>query len=213
MNKPASTTQNRTASSAPPAELPIVGGQIEYTKFLDCVHCGLCTSACPTYLETGDENNSPRGRIYLMRSVVDGRLELTDTVQRHLDLCLDCRACTTACPSGVKAGEVMEVCRSQAHQFFPAGHLSTGFRRFLLERMLPDPDRLEIGMLPARLYQRLGIQWLVRHSHLLKLGPDWMAKAEGMLPQLDAPLRNRLPEVTPAGGEPRAEQLNVLLMS
>src|SRR6059058_169472 len=64
---------------------------IDYELFLDCVHCGLCTSACPTYVELGDENDSPRGRIYLMRALTDGRLELNDEVRRHLDLCLDCR--------------------------------------------------------------------------------------------------------------------------
>ena len=76
-----------------PENAPIQPGEsIEYTRFLDCVHCGLCTAACPTYLETGDENDGPRGRIYMMRAVVDGRIELTDSVQRHLDLCLDCRS-------------------------------------------------------------------------------------------------------------------------
>ena len=75
----------------PAGSRPPVGSGIDYEKFLDCVHCGLCTASCPTYLETGDENNSPRGRIYLMRAVTDGRLELNDTVKRHLDLCLDCR--------------------------------------------------------------------------------------------------------------------------
>ena len=79
---------------------PRPGAEIDYEHFLSCVHCGLCTAACPTYLETGNENDSPRGRIYLMRGVTDGRLELTGTVRRHLDLCLDCRSCETACPSG-----------------------------------------------------------------------------------------------------------------
>src|SRR5690242_2767997 len=105
-----------TATTAPPAaprepasqNSTNVGSEINYEKFLDCVHCGLCTAACPTYLETGDENNSPRGRIYLMRSIVDGRLDLTPRVERHLDLCLDCRACETACPSGVQYGRLIE---------------------------------------------------------------------------------------------------------
>src|SRR3990170_1877643 len=73
-----------------------------------CVHCGLCTAACPTYVLLGDENDSPRGRIYLMRAVTDGRLELTDRVTRHLDLCLDCRSCETACPWGVQYGRLIE---------------------------------------------------------------------------------------------------------
>src|SRR5690242_12377899 len=78
------------------------GAGIDYELFLDCVHCGLCTASCPTYVETGNENDSPRGRIYLMRSVTDGRMPLGDEVRGHLELCLDCRACETACPSGVQ---------------------------------------------------------------------------------------------------------------
>src|SRR3954466_6045459 len=81
---------------------------IDYELFLDCVHCGLCTSACPTYVELGDENDSPRGRIYLMRAVTDGRLELNPQVQRHLDLCLDCGACESACRPGVQYGKLIE---------------------------------------------------------------------------------------------------------
>src|SRR5258708_25834675 len=84
------------------------GAGIDVRRFLDCVHCGLCTAACPTYAELGDENDSPRGRIYLMRAVTDGRLELSREVRRHLELCLDCRACETACPSGVQYGRLIE---------------------------------------------------------------------------------------------------------
>ena len=84
------------------------GAALDYELLLDCVHCGLCTAACPTYVETGDENDSPRGRIYLMRGVTDGKLELNDRVRGHLELCLDCRACETACPSGVQYGKLIE---------------------------------------------------------------------------------------------------------
>src|ERR1700736_5925249 len=84
------------------------GAAIDYELFLDCVHCGLCTSACPTYVELGNENDSPRGRIYLMRAVTDGRIELDKQVQGHIDLCLDCRACESACPSGVQYGKLIE---------------------------------------------------------------------------------------------------------
>src|SRR5213593_215129 len=92
---------------------------IDYELFLDCVHCGLCTSACPTYVELGNENDSPRGRIYLMRALTDGRLELNEEVRGHLDLCLDCRACETACPSGVQYGRLIEPFRIHLEKIAP----------------------------------------------------------------------------------------------
>src|ERR1700721_1456114 len=115
-----STTADRTPLQVLP---PKTGANIDYGRFLDCVHCGLCTSACPTYLETGNENDSPRGRIYLMRAVTDGRLELGDSVKRHLDLCLDCRSCETAFPSGFQYGRLIEPFRvdmRRAEQTNPA---------------------------------------------------------------------------------------------
>jgi glycolate oxidase iron-sulfur subunit len=175
----------------------------DYEDVLQCMRCGFCLPTCPTFALTGRERSSPRGRVALARAVAEQQLEFTEAVKEEAFFCLDCRACTTACPSGVRAGEVMEICRSQSHQQFPPGHVGKSFRAFILQRMLPNPDLLEKSMLPARLYQRLGIQWLVRHSRVLKLGPAWMDKAEGMLPKLDAPLRPQLPELTPARGEKR----------
>src|ERR1700732_2436569 len=98
----------RTALPTVPA-----AAAIDYELFLACVHCGLCTSSCPTYVELGDENDSPRGRIHLMRALADRRIELDDTVRRHLDLCLDCRACESACPSGVQYGKLIEPFRAR----------------------------------------------------------------------------------------------------
>src|SRR5947209_11306970 len=103
------------ATTTDPARtsLPVVGAAIDYELFLDCVHCGLCTASCPTYVELGTEMDSPRGRIYLMRAVTDGRLQASDPdVRRHLDLCLDCRACESACPSGVQYARLIEPFRA-----------------------------------------------------------------------------------------------------
>src|SRR3954463_10978029 len=114
-------------STPPAAPLPAAqaaaapGAGIDYELFLDCVHCGLCTSACPTYVELGTEMDSPRGRIYLMRAVTDGRLPADDPeVRRHLDLCLDCRACESACPSGVQYGQLIEPFRIYQAKTQPA---------------------------------------------------------------------------------------------
>src|SRR5437867_2226618 len=108
----------RTPLSTVPSN-PAAGAGIDYELFLDCVHCGLCTSACPTYVELGTEMDSPRGRIYLMRAVTDGRLDLNDNVRRHLDLCLDCRSCESACPSGVQYGKLIEPFRVHMQRTFP----------------------------------------------------------------------------------------------
>ena len=102
------------------ASPPKQGAGIDYELFLDCVHCGLCTSACPTYVELGTEMDSPRGRIYLMRAVTDGRLDLTEEVRHHLDLCLDCRACESACPSGVQYHKLVEPFRIALERASPA---------------------------------------------------------------------------------------------
>src|SRR4029079_4565276 len=82
-------------------------------RFFDCVHCGLCLAQCPTYSELGDENDSPRARIYLMRSLSESRIQPSARVLEHLDLCLDFRACESACPSGVRYGSLIESMRGE----------------------------------------------------------------------------------------------------
>ena len=89
---------------------------IRYEHLLQCVHCGLCTSSCPTYVETGDENDGPRGRVQLMRLVADGQTPLTDRMRGHLETCLDCRACEAVCPSGVEYGRLIEPFRLAMHR-------------------------------------------------------------------------------------------------
>src|SRR5713101_799833 len=128
-----SVTTDQPRLNLPLAPLPAKqGAGIDYELFLDCVHCGLCTSACPTYVELGTEADSPRGRIYLMRAVTDGRLDLNAEVRRHLDLCLDCRACESACPSGVQYGKLIEPFRIHFAKTLPETRRLGWFDRLIL---------------------------------------------------------------------------------
>lgn len=187
-------------------ETPRLGSTIEYDKFLDCVHCGLCTSACPTYLETGDENNSPRGRIYLMRAVTDGRMELTGTVQRHLDLCLDCRSCETACPSGVQYGRLIEPFRVEMHhaeQKRGQGASQSWFTRWIMHGLFPYPNRMRWALWPARIMQAVGLDQLAENIGLTKLLPQRLQRMQSQLPRLQ-PVSPPFPDVLPAVGPKRA---------
>lgn len=200
---PATTNSDATAA---PAQSGRVGADIDYETFLDCVHCGLCTAACPTYLETGDENNGPRGRIYLMRSVVDGRLELTSKVEDHLDLCLDCRACETACPSGVQYGRLIEPFRAAQKKAEAAAGKAQNrdwFHRFILYGLFPFPKRMRWALAPARWMQQLGIDRLLDRSGLTRLLPLRLQRMQRFLPRL-VPGGPALPEFLPAIGPRRA---------
>lgn len=184
-----------------------VGASIPYERFLDCVHCGLCTSACPTYVETGDENDSPRGRIYLMRSVVDGRLDLTDKVKGHLDLCLDCRSCETACPSGVQYGRLLEPFRvdmqAEENSAQPGHPKPDWFHRWIVHGLFPYRRRMAWALLPARVMQRLRIDRLLEKTRLTRLLPQRLRRMQNQLPKLQSSLPE-LPAVLPAIGEHRA---------
>ena len=181
------------------------GAGIDYDLFLDCVHCGLCTASCPTFLETGNENDSPRGRIHLMRNVTDGRLELTSQVGRHLELCLDCRACETACPSGVAYGRLIEPFRVAMEELAADGQRKSDdwFHRWILFGVFPHPDRMRWLLAPARWAQRLGLMRLVESLGLPRLLPARLAQLARQLPPLG---RNYppLPELLPAIGRRRA---------
>src|SRR3972149_1916544 len=131
-----------------------------------CVHCGICLPQCPTYRVLGEEMDSPRGRIYLMRAAAEGRLALTRTLVRHLDLCLGCRACETACPSGVPFGRLLEAARGQI-QRRALRPLGEGLLSGALLGLFSHPKRLGLALGGARVYRRSGLQRLVRATRLL----------------------------------------------
>jgi len=177
---------------------------IDYELFLDCVHCGLCTSSCPTYVELGTEMDSPRGRIYLMRAVTDGKLDAGDPhVRRHLDLCLDCRACESACPSGVQYGKLIEPFRIELNRTQPSANDLGALQRLNLFHITPHAGRTRWALAPVRLLQRTGLTRLLERTGLLRLLPRSLRQLYDMLPRLQ-PHHGRLPEVLPAEGKRRA---------
>jgi glycolate oxidase iron-sulfur subunit len=148
-----------------------------------CVHCGFCLQQCPTYLQLGSEADSPRGRIHLIRALADERIEPTGPLVKHLDLCLQCRACETACPSSVPFGRIMEDGRAMLVQ---QGRLpfAWNLRVFALRQLFPHQRRLRLLFGLLRLYQRTGLQRIVRATGLLRLLR--LADAESMLPNVPA---------------------------
>jgi glycolate oxidase iron-sulfur subunit len=178
------------------------GAAIDYERFLDCVHCGLCTASCPTYLETGNENDSPRGRIHLMRAVTDRRMELSNQVRRHLELCLDCRACETACPSGVQYGRLIEPFRVAMDKANGESQ-PDWFHRWILFRLFPYPGRLRKALVPARIAQKLKLDRLLEFTQLIRLLPPQLQQ---MIRALPPPMADEgpLPEFLPALGPKRA---------
>jgi glycolate oxidase iron-sulfur subunit len=168
-------------------------------RSLDCVHCGLCLPVCPTYRETGRETSSPRGRIYLMRGVAEGRLPLTEAVAEEAYLCLGCRACETACPSGVRFGSMLERTRAGVDRAGLRGRFARALERLLLRHLVAHPARLAAALDLLRAAQRLRLDRLVR-----PLLPGSLRETHALLPAVPPRGRRRpLPERTPAVGERR----------
>ena len=184
-------------------DLDWLARKVDYQLYQDCVHCGLCTSSCPTYLETGDENDGPRGRIYLMRSVVDGRMAASEEVRKHLDLCLDCRACETACPSGVRYGQIIEPFKVALHASAPPRDRTSLLQRLILQHLFPYSGRVKLALAPARLMQRFGLLDALEKVGLTRLLPPTLRRMQEMLPDLAGP-GSKLPEVLPPIGPKRA---------
>jgi glycolate oxidase iron-sulfur subunit len=192
------TTAGPAKSGYGPGEAPT------FDFYSKCIRCGLCLNSCPTYRELGVEMDSPRGRIYQMIQVERGRLPLSDSFVRHIDLCLDCRACETACPSGVQYGRLVEAARGQIEQHYRRPFLATLGRKFFLRSLLPHPGRIKFVASLLSLYQRSGLEKLILASGILKLLPGRLAEIARLAPTIERPyFFDQLGTVHSARGERR----------
>lgn len=170
----------------------------------DCVHCGFCLPACPTYVSWGEEMDSPRGRIDLMRGLAQGKIDWSEVVASHFDRCLGCMACVTACPSGVKYDVLIERTRAELEKRYERGP-GERLHREMIFALFPYPRRLKGVAALLLLYSGTGLQWLVRRSGLLHRLPRRLEQMEALLPAVSLhAVSSRLPEATAAKGERRA---------
>ncbi len=165
-----------------------------------CVHCGFCLQTCPTYALWHEEMDSPRGRIYLMKLASEGKVELNDKFVKHMDQCLGCMACMTACPSAVPYDKLIEATRAQIERNYPRRSSDKIFRKLVFS-IFPEPARLRLLAVPLWLYQRSGLRKLVHASGLMKLFPRSIRSMEALLPAVT--LSSSLPERIPAVGQQR----------
>ncbi len=156
----------------------------EPADYFSCVHCGLCLEHCPTYLQTGLEMSSPRGRIHLITALNEGRIDASETYAESIEQCLVCRACEAACPSGVPFGRLMESARAQLHERRPPGRARRALEWLVFSQLIGHPQRLLnlAGLL--RVYQRSGLQRLIQRSGVLQALAPRVAGLDQMLPAL-----------------------------
>lgn len=159
--------------------------KMDYDELMNCTRCGFCLPSCPTYIETGyDEVHSPRGRIAMMKGLVDGVIEPSDEVKRSIDMCLGCKACETACPSGVKFGRLLEQARDAIYQTNKKSLPEKMLRGVFFNHLFPYQNRM-IGLTGLLgFYQRSGAQKLARAVGIMKLFPESMRTMEKVLPEV-----------------------------
>lgn len=190
------------ATTAPASELRgFAGHDVPSTEVIrSCVHCGLCLPSCPTYVITRRERSSPRGRIWLMKEVSEGRLDLLDPLfEEEMYLCLNCRACEAVCPSGVKYGEILEASRAQIEQARKGTPKARVLRKVVFGGIFTDMRRFRALSAGLRLYQRSPLPRIAKRSGVLKvLGLD---QAHELMPQVSDRFVVPKGETIPARGE------------
>jgi len=181
---------------------PVRFNFVDRSLIRQCVHCGLCLSSCPTYKLLGSELDSPRGRVYQMRALQEGKIKVDDPSFRlHIDRCLNCRACETACPSGVQYGQLLEATRAAIPS---RSRTETAIRSVVLNRIFTTPWMLDAAGIGMRFYQKSGLQAVARASGLLNRLPLNLGKLEALLPPMQGGVaRATLPEIIPARGSQR----------
>ena len=177
----------------------------EEDKLLACIHCGLCLEACPTYVITGDENDGPRGRLYLMRAVGEGRLASDSLAfERHIDRCLGCRACEQVCPAGVEYGQLLEAARGELFQAGPERGFSYAVLRLVLKHVWLHPARLKFAFAIARWFRNSGLPRVLRKSGVAKLlsgrGQFGLALLESSAPKLKTNSADKNQAARPSNG-------------
>jgi glycolate oxidase iron-sulfur subunit len=173
-------------------------------KLIDaCVHCGFCLSTCPSYRILGKEMDSPRGRIYLMDGINEGEIPFSPAAVQHFDSCLGCLACVTTCPSGVQYDKLIEATRSQVARNYPRS-LPEKLLRRLIFSVFPYPQRMRLLLRPLGIYQKTGLQKLVRSLGFLPQIAPQLAAMESMLPAIPAEaFQDSIPTLIPAQGKQR----------
>ncbi|MCI0706287.1 MAG: (Fe-S)-binding protein [Ignavibacteriae bacterium] len=189
---------NPTTSSFHGADVP------DYGFIVNCMHCGLCLPHCPTYALTNQEKSSPRGRIRLIKSVADGDLPITQGFVDEMNFCLDCQACETACPAGVKYGSLVESARAQIFQQGHESTFSTLTKKFILGWVFSQPTRIRILARLLKFYDDFGIKWFLKKTGILRLFSDSLHEIQELAPTIsDRPSSQRYPEIVQPYGEKR----------
>jgi len=171
------------------------------SKWADCVHCGMCLESCPTYEQSGEEQQSPRGRVYLIKAVAEGKLNVDEHFAEPVFSCLDCRACTTACPVDIDVGGLIEEARGQIRQAIPLNGWKGAVNKFFLHGVFPHHNRLRsLGGL-LRFYQKSGMQKVVKKTKLIHIIPQHLAEMESIMPEVKVSVRKKFPSEIKAKGE------------